>query len=91
MFWAPVNTPEELLADPAFYGSGALVDIPDKESSTTMIATPVDFHGNPWSPRSLAPEIGQHTREVLAELGRTQAEIDFLVDAGVVVESILET
>jgi crotonobetainyl-CoA:carnitine CoA-transferase CaiB-like acyl-CoA transferase len=31
-------------------------------------ATPVDFHGTPWAPRSIAPELGQHTEEVLAEL-----------------------
>jgi crotonobetainyl-CoA:carnitine CoA-transferase CaiB-like acyl-CoA transferase len=32
------------------------------------VATPADFHGTPWSPRSVAPELGQHTDEVLAEL-----------------------
>ena len=35
-----------------------------------MIATPVDFHGTPWEPRSTAPEIGEHTEEVLGELYR---------------------
>jgi crotonobetainyl-CoA:carnitine CoA-transferase CaiB-like acyl-CoA transferase len=33
-----------------------------------MVATPADFHGTPWAPRSAAPELGQHTQEVLAEL-----------------------
>jgi len=86
-FWAPVNEPDDLLADPAFHGSGALVDVPDEVSTTTMVASPVDFRGTPWAPRSTAPDIGQHTREVLAELGRTDAEIDALMDAGVAAEA----
>jgi crotonobetainyl-CoA:carnitine CoA-transferase CaiB-like acyl-CoA transferase len=67
-FWAPLNTIEELVADPQFHAAGGLVDVPDGTSSTTMVATPVDFHGTPWAPRSIAPALGQHTEEVLAEL-----------------------
>ena len=85
-FWAPVNSPDELLADPAFHGSGALVDVPDEVSSTTMVASPVDFRGTPWAARSTAPGIGQHTRAVLADLGRSDDEIDALVASGTVVE-----
>ncbi len=83
-FWAPINTPDDLLADPAFHSSGALVDVPDDVATTTMVATPVDFHGTPWEARSTAPELGQHTLEVLAELGRTEAEIASMVATGVV-------
>ena len=85
-FWAPINSPDDLLADPAFHGSGALVDVPDDVSSTTMVATPVDFRGTPWAARSTAPTIGQHTREVLMAMGRTGAEVDALVAAGTVAE-----
>jgi crotonobetainyl-CoA:carnitine CoA-transferase CaiB-like acyl-CoA transferase len=60
------------------------VDVPDDVATTTMVATPVDFHGTPWEARSTAPELGQHTREVLAELGRTDAEIASMVATGVV-------
>lgn len=72
-FWAPVNTIEDLLADPQMRPSGALVDVPDGTgagSGTTMIASPVDFHGSPWAPRGLAPALGEHTEEILGELGR---------------------
>lgn len=68
-FWAPLNTIEDLVADPQFHAAGGLVDVPDGSSTTTMVATPVDFHGTPWAPRSMAPELGQHTGEVLGELG----------------------
>ena len=33
-----------------------------------MVATPVDYSRTVVQPRSLAPELGQHTEEVLAEL-----------------------
>jgi crotonobetainyl-CoA:carnitine CoA-transferase CaiB-like acyl-CoA transferase len=67
-FWAPVNTLEDLVADPQFHAAGGLVDVPDGGSGTTMLATPVDFHGTPAAPRSIAPKLGQHTAEVLGEL-----------------------
>ncbi len=87
-FWAPVNTPEELLTDSAFHGSGALLEVPDQVSTTTMVATPVDFRGTPCTARSLAPTIGEHTREVLTGIGRPEVEINALVASGTVVESI---
>ncbi|HEY5887118.1 MAG TPA: CoA transferase [Acidimicrobiales bacterium] len=67
-FWAPVNSLDDLMADPQFHASGALVEVPDGSTTTTMLATPVDFHGTPSGPRSIAPRLGQHTDEVLTEL-----------------------
>ncbi len=72
-FWAPVNSLDDLMADPQFHASGGLVQVPDGGSSTTMLATPVDFHGTPAGPRATAPALGEHTEEVLAELARLQA------------------
>ena len=67
-FWAPVNSVEDLIADPQFAAAGGLVDVPDGTSTTTMVNTPVDFIGTPSSPRRTAPELGEHTNEVLREL-----------------------
>jgi crotonobetainyl-CoA:carnitine CoA-transferase CaiB-like acyl-CoA transferase len=70
-FWAAVNSLEDLVADPQFAAAGGMVDVPDAPgatSTTTMVATPVDFLGTPNAPRATAPELGQHTEEVLAEL-----------------------
>src|SRR5439155_833323 len=53
-----------------FQGGAGLVEVPDGSSTTTMVNTPVDFCGTPGAPRAIAPELGQHTDEVLAELKR---------------------
>jgi crotonobetainyl-CoA:carnitine CoA-transferase CaiB-like acyl-CoA transferase len=69
-FWAPVNTLDDLLEDPQYAASGGMVEVPDGSTGTTMVATPVDFAGTPWAPRTLAPELGEHTAAILEELGR---------------------
>jgi crotonobetainyl-CoA:carnitine CoA-transferase CaiB-like acyl-CoA transferase len=85
LFWAPVNTIDDLLADPQLAPSGALVEVPDAAGGTTMVATPVDFHGTPSAPRSTAPAVGEHTAEILAELGRGPDDVRDLAYRGVVV------
>jgi len=70
-FWAPINSLDDLLADPQFAASGVLVDVPDgpdTTATTTMVATPVDYSRTSVKARSLAPGLGEHTAEILAEL-----------------------
>ena len=51
-----------------------------------MISTPVDFHRTPAMPRSLAPKLGEHTAEILKELGLNESEIDSMHTSGVVID-----
>lgn len=70
-FWSPVNSLEDVVADEQFHAAGGIVYVPDgadDQAAVPMVATPADFHGTPWAPRSAAPELRQHTAEVLAEL-----------------------
>ena len=70
-FWAPINSLDDLLADPQFLASGALVEVPDEPGSaatTTMVATPVDYSRTIVQPRTLAPGLGQHSDEIRDEL-----------------------
>jgi crotonobetainyl-CoA:carnitine CoA-transferase CaiB-like acyl-CoA transferase len=67
-FWSPINTIEDVVSDEQFHAAGGIVYVPDGESTVPMVATPADFHGTPSAPRATAPELGQHTREVLADL-----------------------
>ena len=72
-FWSPINSIEDVIADDQFHAAGGVVYVPDGDSTVPMIATPADFHGTPWEPRSAAPAVGQHTDEILAELRARRA------------------
>jgi crotonobetainyl-CoA:carnitine CoA-transferase CaiB-like acyl-CoA transferase len=84
VWWAPVQTTEEVLSDPQVHASGALVEVPDGAGSATMVASPVDFLGTPSAPASMPPELGQHTDEILSELGHSRESIQSLRAGGVV-------
>ncbi len=68
LFWSPINSLEDVVADEQFHAAGGIVDVPDRNTVVPMVATPADFHSTPWTPRSPAPALGEHTDEVLAEL-----------------------
>jgi crotonobetainyl-CoA:carnitine CoA-transferase CaiB-like acyl-CoA transferase len=84
LWWAPVQSLDEVIADPQVSAAGGLCEVPDGGATTLLPATPADFHGTPWRPRWMAPAHGQHTDEVLRELGRTDAELAELRAKGVV-------
>ena len=85
MWWAPVQTTEEVIADPQAIAAGAFVDVPVAEGGTAkMVATPVDFSATPWAPQGTAPEVGQHTEEILLELGYNWPAIARLKDEGAI-------
>ena len=48
------------------------------------VAAPVDFGDTPALPRGPSPELGQHTEEVLLELGYTWDEIGGLKESGTI-------
>jgi len=83
LFWTPVNTIDELLADEQFHASGAVVDVPDETGGWSMLATPADFDRRVPQPRWRAPRLGEHTVEVLTELGHDGDDIDRLLRDGV--------
>lgn len=71
-FWSPINSLDDVVIDEQFHAAGGIVDVPDGNSSTPMVASPADFSATPWRPRGPAPELGEHTAQILAELIGTQ-------------------
>jgi crotonobetainyl-CoA:carnitine CoA-transferase CaiB-like acyl-CoA transferase len=81
-FWAPVQTVDELLGDQQFHAAGGLVEVPSEDGAWTMLATPADFDVHRSAPRYRAPLLGEHTHEVLAELGKSEEDMAALVASG---------
>jgi crotonobetainyl-CoA:carnitine CoA-transferase CaiB-like acyl-CoA transferase len=85
VWWAPVQHAHDVIVDPQARAAGGFVSVPTEEGDPVeMVATPVDFAGTPWSPRSVAPEFAQHTEEVLLELGYDWDRIIELKDLGAI-------
>ncbi len=74
---APVFSLEEVAQDPHVRARGLIRDDDPSIAFPVRIVNAAEERDRP------APELGEHTREVLSELGYSQAEIDRLVQAGV--------
>ncbi len=84
VWWAPVQTLNEVVEDPVAHAAGAFIDVPTPEGPMKMVASPADFYGTPWQPRGPAPEVGQHTEEMLLELGYDWEQITDLKERSVI-------
>ncbi len=84
VWWAPVQTTEEVLADPQAWAGGAFVEVPDGPGTTLMVSSPCDFAGTPPAARSMPPDLGAHTDEILAELGLDPDAVHRLRGSGAV-------
>ena len=83
--YAPISRPEDLFEDPHLLASGGLLDMTTPEGRRTSLpALPVQMDGKRPGLRRAVPRQGEHTREVLQELGFTDADISALVDTQVV-------
>jgi crotonobetainyl-CoA:carnitine CoA-transferase CaiB-like acyl-CoA transferase len=85
VWWAPVQHAHQLLEDEQARAAGGFVQVPGPGGEAIeMVATPIDFAGTPWAPRSTAPEYAQHTEEVLLELGHDWDRIIELKERGAI-------
>ena len=81
----PVYTHEDLRHEPHVEEMNLLPTVQHPiAGKTRMVGSPVVFHGTPASIRMPAPTHGQHTEEILRELGYTDDQIQRLQHAGAV-------
>src|SRR5207302_7776462 len=74
----PLNTIAQAWDDPQVKARGLLTEVAGRR----FVRTPIKLHDTPVSLRRGPGEVGEHTREVLAEAGFSPAEIDGLIAEG---------
>jgi formyl-CoA transferase len=77
-----VRTHADVVADPAVWANGYLQNVSTPAGEVAVVASPVRFSGTPAQPGAVAPELGQHTEEVLLELGYSWEQIAALSSEG---------
>jgi crotonobetainyl-CoA:carnitine CoA-transferase CaiB-like acyl-CoA transferase len=76
----PINTIAEALADPQIQARGLLAQIDGRQ----FIRAPMKMSRTPVNIRRGVPELGEHSREVLAQAGFSDQEIADLTTSGAV-------
>jgi crotonobetainyl-CoA:carnitine CoA-transferase CaiB-like acyl-CoA transferase len=74
----PLNTIAQAWDDPQVKARGLLAETGGRR----FVKTPIKLHDTPVRVVAGPPEVGEHTRQVLAEAGYSAEEIDRLVAAG---------
>jgi formyl-CoA transferase len=81
--WAPVLRPSELHSHPQADINGFLPNVTTNEGEEVrLVAAPMHFSGHTTAPPGPAPELGQHTEEVLLEAGLDWDAIGALREGG---------
>jgi crotonobetainyl-CoA:carnitine CoA-transferase CaiB-like acyl-CoA transferase len=82
--FAPIAKPWDLLEDPHLNASGGLLSMQVGSKSLRVPALPLALGGKRLAKRADPPRVGQHGRELLAELGCSPQDIQGLVDRRIV-------
>lgn len=81
----PINTVEQVFADPQVIHRGMRLDLPRAEGGTVpSVRSPIKMSGSPLAYEHASPLLGEHTRTVLADLGYVEADIERLKEDGAI-------
>lgn len=79
--YAPVNDYEQAASDPLVTTNKYIVELEDLNGETRrVVGSPIKMSDTPTSPSISAPELGQHTEEILLELGYSWEQIGEMRD-----------
>jgi crotonobetainyl-CoA:carnitine CoA-transferase CaiB-like acyl-CoA transferase len=85
IIYTPVQSPSEVFKDKQAQANSYVIDVDHPVwGPIQMIGFPWEFHDTPASVQREAPELGQHTEEILLELGYTWEDIINLKDLEVI-------
>lgn len=83
--WGPVNSFSEAFADPQVIHRRMVVEIDHPtEGRIKQLGIPIKFASSPGEIKTPPPSLGQHTGEILIELGYSKSEIERFKKEGIV-------
>jgi crotonobetainyl-CoA:carnitine CoA-transferase CaiB-like acyl-CoA transferase len=85
--FAPITRPEDLFDDPHLNATGGLAPLTLTDGRATMVPLlPLTLGGERPGVRLNPPKLGQHTSELLSELGYSTSELELLKSKHVITE-----
>lgn len=84
--FSPVARPEDLIDDPQLNANGRMLEVELENAPVTKVPRlPVEIGTHDLKLRLQPPKVGEHTREIMAELGYRDADISHMNESGVIV------
>ncbi|MGO2241914.1 MAG: CaiB/BaiF CoA transferase family protein [Halomonas sp.] len=81
----PINTLDRVFDDPHVKARGLKQTLPHTQAGhVDLVANPIRFNGKPMSATTAPPHLGEHTENVLDELGITPEQLEALRASGVI-------
>ena len=81
----PINTIDRVFDDPQVKARNLRVDVPsERYGALPLVASPMKMSGTPVTYTAPPPTLGEHTEQVLTELGLNPQAIQALRDGGVI-------
>ncbi|MBI4514869.1 MAG: CoA transferase [Deltaproteobacteria bacterium] len=85
LVWGPVQTIAEVVRDPQARAIGAFEKLPHRSGDEIeLVRSPIEFSATPPTIRRTAPELGEHTEDVLLEHGYNWDDIARLKEKGAI-------
>jgi crotonobetainyl-CoA:carnitine CoA-transferase CaiB-like acyl-CoA transferase len=83
--YGPINNPRDVLDDPHLSQSRFWMEItPDGETPLRVPKLPIHTQSDNFEVHSQPPQLGEHSREILLEIGHSEAEIEEWEHSGVI-------
>ena len=87
ILFGEVFSPEQLMTDPHLTAVGMFTEVDHPtEGRMRLIGFPAHSSTNASRLTRLPPQLGQHSREILSDLGLSAAELDQMAAAGHLIE-----